>query len=300
MRNKAKRRVKRITHIRKRVSGTLERPRLVVSRSNRQIYAQIIDDERGVTIATVSSLDPSLRDSLAGKNKTEAARMVGVRMAEVAKELSLVIDLVDTANEHLAMAAELSLERRAQSQADRNAEPDRNSPSPGSGEDDSIEKVDIHYSSIGVIHTPYKDNAPYQPVEDDSGVFKISLEGRFAEALHRLEEFDYIYVLYHIHQAMDEPPMIMAPSWAGGVKVGMFASRSPLRPNQIGLSIVKVKRIEGSEIWTSGMDAFDGTPVLDIKPYTPERIIEDLKFPEWYKELYRKVAKITGIERPCL
>ena len=86
MRNKAKRRVKRITHIRKRVSGTLERPRLVVSRSNRQIYAQIIDDERGVTIATVSSLDPSLRDSLAGKNKTEAARMVGVRMAEVAKD----------------------------------------------------------------------------------------------------------------------------------------------------------------------------------------------------------------------
>ena len=59
----------------------------------------------------------------------------------------------------------------------------------------------------------------------------------------------------------------VSPPWTGGVRVGVFASRSPVRPNPIGISIVRIKGFENNEIITTGMDVFDGTPLLDIKPY---------------------------------
>ena len=61
--------------------------------------------------------------------------------------------------------------------------------------------------------------------------------------------------------------MDVSPPWANGLRVGLFASRSPLRPNPIGLSVVRVKGIENNRVYTSGLDVFDGTPLLDIKPY---------------------------------
>ncbi len=60
---------------------------------------------------------------------------------------------------------------------------------------------------------------------------------------------------------------ILQPPWAPEMEIGVFASRSPNRPNPIGLSIVKIKKIINNIIYISGIDAFDGTPVLDIKPY---------------------------------
>jgi len=61
--------------------------------------------------------------------------------------------------------------------------------------------------------------------------------------------------------------MLVTPPWANGKQVGVFASRSPVRPNSIGISVVLVKRIDNNEIFISGLDAYDGTPLLDIKPY---------------------------------
>ncbi|HHS49844.1 MAG TPA: 50S ribosomal protein L18 [candidate division Zixibacteria bacterium] len=90
MRNKAIRHAKRIAHIRKKIYGTSERPRMVVSRSDRHIYAQLVDDDAGVSIAATSSLDPVFKDELKGKNKTQVANLVGKRMAEVAKEKGVV------------------------------------------------------------------------------------------------------------------------------------------------------------------------------------------------------------------
>jgi len=61
--------------------------------------------------------------------------------------------------------------------------------------------------------------------------------------------------------------MRVSPPWAGGKQVGVFASRSPVRPNPVGLSIVRIKKIAGNKIYTSGLDVFDNPPLLDIKPY---------------------------------
>ena len=123
---------------------------------------------------------------------------------------------------------------------------------------------------IGVIRTPYSDSAPFQPVEDAKGEFRIILEPQYAPALRGLSRFRYIYVLYYMDRVPGEHSLTVHPPWAGGYEVGLFASRSPERPNSIGLSVVRVRSIQGREIRTSGLDAYDMTPLLDIKPYIQE------------------------------
>lgn len=77
---------RRITRVRKKISGTAEKPRLCVFRSLRHIYAQAIDDDSGNTIAAFSTLSPSILESIKGKNKCEAAELVGQKFAENLKE----------------------------------------------------------------------------------------------------------------------------------------------------------------------------------------------------------------------
>jgi len=125
----------------------------------------------------------------------------------------------------------------------------------------------FEFRQIGTIHTPYTNNAPYQPVEEDQGAFSIELFQQYTEGLAELNQFSYMYVLYYIHKLQGEAAMKTSPPWAQGKKIGVFASRSPVRPNPVGLSIVRIKRIVKNNIYTSGLDVFDGTPLLDIKPY---------------------------------
>jgi len=120
---------------------------------------------------------------------------------------------------------------------------------------------------IGVIRTPYINDAPYQPVDEDKGEFRIVLDKKYTEGLTNLDSFRYIFVIYYIHRLTRKFSMIESPSWTPGTKVGLFASRSPVRPNPIGISIVRIKKIVNNEIFTSGLDVFDKTPLLDIKPY---------------------------------
>lgn len=130
------------------------------------------------------------------------------------------------------------------------------------------EAVDIHLHAIGHIHTPYVDSAPYQPAEDDRDEFWITLEPQYREGLAGLEKFTYIYVLFSAHLLRGTASLTVTPPWAGGRhQVGVFASRSPQRPNPIGLSVVRLKRIVEGVVYTSALDAFNGTPVLDLKPY---------------------------------
>ncbi|MHA1792397.1 MAG: tRNA (N6-threonylcarbamoyladenosine(37)-N6)-methyltransferase TrmO [Promethearchaeota archaeon] len=125
----------------------------------------------------------------------------------------------------------------------------------------------FHLKQIGVIRTPYKDNAPYQPLENDEGTFQVILDPKYADGLDKLELFNYMYVIYLVHKVTRKFSPIVSPSWTAGAKMGIFASRSPVRPNPLGISIVKIKKIEKNVITTNGLDVFDGTPLLDIKPY---------------------------------
>jgi len=120
---------------------------------------------------------------------------------------------------------------------------------------------------IGVIKTPYQENAPYQPVDTDQEEFYIEINPEYLDGLNDLNKFTYIYVIFYAHQINRKPEMMISPPWAAGKKVGVFSSRSPVRPNPVGLSIVRIKDIIENRVYTSGLDVFDGTPVLDIKPY---------------------------------
>jgi len=130
--------------------------------------------------------------------------------------------------------------------------------------------TNFNLKSIGIIRTPYINKAPYQPVDEDKGDFRIVLDSKYAEGLVDLNSFRYIYVIYYIDRLKHRLSMAVSPPWTGGAKVGLFASRSPVRPNPIGISIVRVKKIINNEIFTSGLDVFDNTPLLDIKPYVKD------------------------------
>ena len=128
----------------------------------------------------------------------------------------------------------------------------------------------INFKAIGAIRTPYIDSAPYQPVDEDEGDFRIVVDVEYVQGLSDLAGFRYIYVIYYIDRLTRRPSMIVSPSWTPGTKVGLFASRSPARPNPIGISIVRIKKIVHNEILTSGLDVFDSSPLLDIKPYVKD------------------------------
>lgn len=128
-------------------------------------------------------------------------------------------------------------------------------------------KQKINFEPIGIIHTPYINEAPHQPVANDKNEFIVEVNEEYVDGLKNLEEFKFIYLIFYLDKTSQKVEMEIKPPWARGKEVGLFSSRSPNRPNPIGLSIVRLKKIVGNKIYTSGVDLFNGTPLLDIKPY---------------------------------
>lgn len=124
---------------------------------------------------------------------------------------------------------------------------------------------------IGVVRTPFGERveAPRQAALEPDTQARIELLPRadFADALADLERWSHIWVIYWFHQNSDWRPKVTPPRSAE--KRGLFATRSPHRPNPIGLSAVALERVEGCTVHIRGADMIDGTPVLDLKPYVP-------------------------------
>lgn len=120
---------------------------------------------------------------------------------------------------------------------------------------------------IGIIHSPHYsiEDMPIQP-KGASGVGGyVLVNEEFIDGLQDLEGFSHIYLLYNFHKAM-RTELLVTP-FMGKSARGVFATRSPLRPNHIGISIVKFKGIEGNKVVVEDIDILNGTPLLDIKPY---------------------------------
>jgi tRNA-Thr(GGU) m(6)t(6)A37 methyltransferase TsaA len=120
---------------------------------------------------------------------------------------------------------------------------------------------------IGIIKTPFTqiENMPIQPkgAKDIEG--KVIVDEIYKDGLKDLEGFSHIYLIYHFHKA-DKVKLIVKP-FLDTKERGVFSTRSPLRPNHIGISIVQLEKIEGNELFVKGADILDNTPLLDIKPY---------------------------------
>ena len=124
---------------------------------------------------------------------------------------------------------------------------------------------------IGVVHSPYKaaKGTPIQGVFDDKKVQAwVELKEKYVAGLKDLDGFSHAILLYHFHLSSKEE--IVGKPYLEAEKHGIFAMRSPHRPNHIGISIVKIEKIEGNRLYFSEVDVLDGTPVLDIKPYVKQ------------------------------
>ncbi len=139
--------------------------------------------------------------------------------------------------------------------------------------------MSFEFEPIGIIHSPFKQKfgVPRQPglVPEARGVLQLLPPFNRPEAVVDLDGYSHIWVQFIFHQTMQEGwrATVRPPRLGGNRRTGLFASRSPFRPNPIGLSVVKLEQVVISadrvELQLSGIDMVDATPVLDIKPYIP-------------------------------
>ena len=126
----------------------------------------------------------------------------------------------------------------------------------------------IQYEPIGVIRTPFDDpeGMPIQPAGDATARGTVDLDSEYEAGLADLEGFSHCILLYHLH-AGDSGYSLTPTPFLDETPRGLFATRAPNRPNPLGLSVVAIESVDGSELTVSGVDVVDGTPVLDIKPF---------------------------------
>jgi len=129
------------------------------------------------------------------------------------------------------------------------------------------ENMNIEYQAIGEFHTGLspQTGAPRQGVLAPENQGIIEIYPAYEEAMQDLGQYEYIIVLYHLHVSKQWRSSVRPP--ASEKEFGLFATRSPNRPNSIGFGVIKLDKVSGRELHVSGIDAFNGTPVLDIKPW---------------------------------
>ncbi|MEA3463155.1 MAG: tRNA (N6-threonylcarbamoyladenosine(37)-N6)-methyltransferase TrmO, partial [Bacteroidota bacterium] len=129
------------------------------------------------------------------------------------------------------------------------------------------DKMNVEYQAIGEFHTDLspQTGAPRQGALAPENQGIIEIYPAYEEAMQDLGQYEYLIVLYHMHVSKQWHPFVRPP--ASEREFGLFATRSPNRPNSIGFGVIKLEKVSGRELHVSGIDAFNGTPVLDIKPW---------------------------------
>ena len=127
----------------------------------------------------------------------------------------------------------------------------------------------IIYHHIGIVHTPFlrQQGTPIQPIagKDVRGTVEVFPE--YADGLKDIDGFSHLLLLFHMHLAKGFS--LRTRPYLDDVERGVFAIRGPRRPNPIGLSIVRLEKVEENILHIRDLDMIDGTPLLDIKPYLP-------------------------------
>ena len=155
----------------------------------------------------------------------------------------------------------------------------------------------IHYTPIGVIRSPFREEQgmPIQSIVAEDVVGTVELESAYAPGLQDVEGFSHLFLLCHLHRATGRA-LVVTP-FLDEQPHGVFATRSPKRPNPISLSIVRLLQIEGCTLHVAGLDLIDGTPVLDIKPYVPRFDVRTTDAIGWYAAQLHKLAHVRSDDR---
>ena len=146
----------------------------------------------------------------------------------------------------------------------------------------SVEKVVLN--PIGYVKT----SAVGEEVKDKLTISQIVLRDELVEGLSGITGYSHLFVLFYLNQITPKQRKTLKVHPRGRSDMpltGVFAVRTMLRPNPIGLTLVELIKVEGNVLTVKGLDAYDATPVLDIKPYDFWDIAENAKVPDWWKKL---------------
>ncbi len=150
---------------------------------------------------------------------------------------------------------------------------------------------DVVYKPIGIIHSPFKEpqGTPIQPPagRDVEGTVEVFPE--YVEGLKDLDGFSHIILIYHFH--LSKRVSLTATPFMDDQAHGIFAIRACARPNPIGISQVRLVKVDGNILHIRDMDIVDGTPLLDIKPYVPRFDAREADRTGWLEERVERLPK---------
>jgi tRNA-Thr(GGU) m(6)t(6)A37 methyltransferase TsaA len=157
-------------------------------------------------------------------------------------------------------------------------------------EEYSLGTNSIEVQPIGVVKT----TAVGQEVRQNGIISEIILREDLVDAVKGLDEFSHVFVLFWMHEISPDERRIVKTHPRGRSDLpllGVFATRTPHRPNPIGLTLVELVKVDGNILTIRNLDAFDGTPVLDIKPFDRWDTADDARVPPWWRRLARERAE---------
>ncbi len=151
---------------------------------------------------------------------------------------------------------------------------------------------EISYKPIGIIHSPFKDplGTPIQPSAARGVKGTIEIFPEYAEGLIDIEGFSHIILIYHFHLSREFS--LKVKPYLDDQLHGVFATRAPARPNPIGISIVRLIKIEREKLFIEDVDIVDGTPLLDIKPFVSEFDSREAEKIGWLRKHIDKLPKM--------
>jgi tRNA (adenine37-N6)-methyltransferase len=141
--------------------------------------------------------------------------------------------------------------------------------------------MQVTLESVGTVRSPYDDQAERDWTEVES---EIHLDESLVEGLKGIDRYTHIIIVFYLHKfVFDRERDLIQPCYEADDApcLGVFALRTNQRPNAIGSTTVRLLRVDGHILHVKGLDAFDGSPVLDIKPYTPPVVNRDIVLPDF-------------------
>jgi tRNA-Thr(GGU) m(6)t(6)A37 methyltransferase TsaA len=132
-------------------------------------------------------------------------------------------------------------------------------------------------------------------VKDKTAISQIVLRDELTEGLNGISSFSHLFILFYLNQVTVEQRKTLNVHPRGRQDmplVGVFAARTMLRPNPIGLTLVELLKVEGNVLTVRGLDAYDATPVLDIKPYDFWDMAKNVKVPDWWMKLNEEKSEL--------
>ncbi len=147
--------------------------------------------------------------------------------------------------------------------------------------------TEIVYRPIGVVRSPFEPavDEPLQRIDARNTISTVEIFPEFMTGLRDLDGFSHIILLCHLHLSKEYMLEIIPRS--DTESHGVFATRSPRRPNPISMSLVSLSEVDGNFLHVRELDLFDGTPVLDIKPYMPPSLDDNTLRAGWWERRQR-------------